>query len=170
MNISSFSCEQSLKVTQVNHNTILSVLLFVKPFLFLPDKWVSSPSLPNCQCHVLWFIFGSENCAFVCGIAGQGSHWWLLPFCMSIILKHYWQGMDGSARKPALKQDTDYIVEKTYHIAPYLGAFGAYLMPQWPIYGSKSNSIYQNDRWKVAVNSHYLPSGLKAFSFGKKRP
>ena len=42
------------------------------------------------------------------------------------------QGMvDGSASKPALKQDTGYMVEKTYlNIAPYLGAFGAYLMPQ----------------------------------------
>ena len=42
------------------------------------------------------------------------------------------QGMvDGSASKPALRQDTGYMVEKTYLvIAPYLGAFGAYLMPQ----------------------------------------
>ena len=42
------------------------------------------------------------------------------------------QGMaDGSASKPALRQDTSYMVEKTYlDIAPYLGAFGAYLMPQ----------------------------------------
>ena len=38
----------------------------------------------------------------------------------------------GSASKPALVQDTNYMVEKTYHIAPYLGAFGAYLMPQGP--------------------------------------
>ena len=39
----------------------------------------------------------------------------------------YEQGMvDGSA----LRQDTGYMVEKTYpDIAPYLGAFGAYLMP-----------------------------------------
>ena len=37
------------------------------------------------------------------------------------------QGMvDGSASKPALRQDTGYMVEKTYlDIAPYLGAFGA---------------------------------------------
>ena len=41
------------------------------------------------------------------------------------------QGIDGSARKPALIQDTGYMVEKTYFdIAPYVGAFGAYLMPQ----------------------------------------
>ena len=42
------------------------------------------------------------------------------------------QGMvDGSASKPALRQDTGYMVEKTYlDIAPYLGAFGTYLMPQ----------------------------------------
>ena len=39
--------------------------------------------------------------------------------------------VDGSASKPALRQDTGYMVEKTYHdIEPYLGAFGAYLMPQ----------------------------------------
>ena len=42
------------------------------------------------------------------------------------------QGMvDGSASKPPLRQDTGYMLEKTYlDIAPYLGAFGAYLMPQ----------------------------------------
>ena len=42
------------------------------------------------------------------------------------------QGMvDGVASKPALRQDTGYMVEKTYlDIALYLGAFGAYLMPQ----------------------------------------
>ena len=34
--------------------------------------------------------------------------------------------VDGSTHKPALVQDTNYMVEKTYHIAPYLGAFGAY--------------------------------------------
>ena len=40
-------------------------------------------------------------------------------------------GIDGSARKPALIQDTGYMDEKTYpDIAPYLGVFGAYLMPQ----------------------------------------
>ena len=46
--------------------------------------------------------------------------------------KHCQQGMvDGSASKPALRQYTGYMVEKTsYDIAPYLGAFGAYLMPQ----------------------------------------
>ena len=36
------------------------------------------------------------------------------------------QGIDGSARKPALRKDTGYTVEKTYtDIPPYLGAFGA---------------------------------------------
>ena len=39
--------------------------------------------------------------------------------------------VDGSTSKPALRQDTSYMVEKTdYDIAPYLGAFWAYLMPQ----------------------------------------
>ena len=39
--------------------------------------------------------------------------------------------VDGSASKPALRWDTGYMVEKTcYDIAPNLGAFGAYLMPQ----------------------------------------
>ena len=39
--------------------------------------------------------------------------------------------VDGSASTPALIQDTGYMVEKTYlDIAPYLGAFDAYLMPQ----------------------------------------
>ena len=40
------------------------------------------------------------------------------------------QGIDGSLRKPVLIQDTGYMVEKTNpDIAPYLVAFGAYLMP-----------------------------------------
>ena len=35
--------------------------------------------------------------------------------------------VDGSPSKPALRQDTGYMVEKTYYdIAPYLGTFGAY--------------------------------------------
>ena len=47
---------------------------------------------------------------------------------------HDIQGIEnGSASKPALIRDTNYMVEKTYHMAPYLGAFGAYLMPQGPI-------------------------------------
>ena len=41
--------------------------------------------------------------------------------------------VDGYASKSALVQDTNYVVEKTYHIAPYLGAFGPYLMPKGPI-------------------------------------
>ena len=34
------------------------------------------------------------------------------------------EGIDGSAHKPTLVQDTEYMDEKTHHIAPYLGAFG----------------------------------------------
>ena len=45
---------------------------------------------------------------------------------MVILLKNVIQGIDGSARKPALRKDTGYMVEKTYtDIPPYLGAFGA---------------------------------------------
>ena len=39
--------------------------------------------------------------------------------------------VDGSASKPAHRQDAGYMVEKTdFDIATYSGAFGAYLMPQ----------------------------------------
>ena len=55
-------------------------------------------------------------------------------FFMQILMVNIW---------PALVQDTNYMVEKTYHKAPYLGAFGAYLMPQWPINGSKGVFIYK---------------------------
>ena len=50
----------------------------------------------------------------------------------SFYFHQYKQGIvDGSASKPALRQDPGYMVEKTYYdIAQYLGAFGAYLMPQ----------------------------------------
>ena len=34
------------------------------------------------------------------------------------------KGIDGSARKPASVQDTEYMVEKTHHLAPHLAAFG----------------------------------------------
>ena len=52
-------------------------------------------------------------------------------FLRMAMAKQFKQGIDGSARKPALRQDTGYMVEKTYlDIAPYLGAFGAYVMPQ----------------------------------------
>ena len=90
-------------------------------------------------------------------------------FSLVLTLKKIYKGLDNSARKPTLIQDTKHLVEKTYHIAPYLGAFGAYVMPQWSKYGSKGVSIYQNDRWNVAVNSRYIPSGQKASSFGQKR-
>ena len=58
-------------------------------------------------------------------------------------MKPMQQGLvDGSISKPALRQDTGYMVEKTYlDVAPYLGAFGAYLMPQEHRYGSKGVSI-----------------------------
>ena len=47
------------------------------------------------------------------------------------LLKTLTQGITGSAPKPTLIQDTGYMIEKTYHdLAPYLVAFGAYLMPQ----------------------------------------
>ena len=40
------------------------------------------------------------------------------------------QGIDGSARKPALAQDIYYLFEKTYQIAPYLGPYmGPYMGP-----------------------------------------
>ena len=50
---------------------------------------------------------------------------------MSDKLGYSLQGIvDSSASKPTLVKDTNYMVEKTYHIVPYLGAFGAYLMTQ----------------------------------------
>ena len=39
------------------------------------------------------------------------------------------QEIDGSARKPALVHDTDYMLEKTYHLAPCFSSFESYLMP-----------------------------------------
>ena len=50
---------------------------------------------------------------------------------LEYVIIHEKQRIDGSARKPALGQVTGYMVEQTYHdIAPYLRAFGAYLMTQ----------------------------------------
>ena len=70
------------------------------------------------------------------------------------------KGIDDSARKPALVpwelkivQDADYVVEKPYHLAPYLGPI------YWGLFnasvtniGLKGVFIYQNYRWNVAVN------------------
>ena len=83
---------------------------------------------------------------------------------------HVQQGINGSARKRGLLQDTGYMVEKTYHIAPFLDAFGAYLMPQLPINGSKVASIYKNNRSNVGVNLHYLLSGQKPLLLVKNYP
>ena len=56
----------------------------------------------------------------------------MMSSILSVSIKHALnkkniQGMvDGSASKPVLKQDTGYMVEKTYlDIAPYVGVFGA---------------------------------------------
>ena len=45
----------------------------------------------------------------------------LLRFIRVLGILEYYKGIDGSARKPVLVQDSEYMVEKTYHIAPYLG-------------------------------------------------
>ena len=47
-----------------------------------------------------------------------------------VLVKHHQNGTYKSACKPALIQDTDYMVEKTYHLAPYLSSFRTYLIPQ----------------------------------------
>ena len=44
--------------------------------------------------------------------------------------QNFIQGIDGSAPKPVLVQDSDCMVEKTNHSAPYVDLFGAYLLPQ----------------------------------------
>ena len=72
--------------------------------------------------------------------------------------------------KPALVQDTDNEVDKTYHLAQYVGPFEAYLELQWPLYGSKGVSVHQKDWWNVAVNSRYLKSSQKTITFGQKQP
>ena len=82
----------------------------------------------------------------------HGHLWHIINLDWPGVIKDIQGIVDGSASKPALVQDTSYMVEKAYHIALYLCAFGAYLMPQWPIYGSNGVSIYQNDRWNMVVN------------------
>ena len=74
----------------------------------------------NNTCHLFYIFLKPFH---IVSLGNQVSSW---------KKKHLIQGMvDGSASEPALRQDTGYMVEKTYlDIAPYLGAFGAYLMPQ----------------------------------------
>ena len=38
--------------------------------------------------------------------------------------------MAGIARKPALVHDTDYLVEKIYHLSLYFGPFEAFIVPE----------------------------------------
>ena len=48
----------------------------------------------------------------------------------NLLIYNFIKGIvNGSASKPALIQDNNYIIEKTYYIAQYLSAFGVYLMP-----------------------------------------
>ena len=81
------------------------------------------------RCNLISLIFSSNYnlnqfciCTPVCLINLEDSKG------VYSVSKGILQGMvDGSASKPALRQDTGYMVEKTYpDIAPYLGAFGAY--------------------------------------------
>ena len=48
---------------------------------------------------------------------------------INIFLLNIHTRIEGFTRKPALVQDTKYMV-KTYHIAQYLGGFWVHLMPQ----------------------------------------
>ena len=57
------------------------------------------------------------------------------------------------------------MVEKTYHLAPYVDPFYAYLMHQLP----KCVSIYQSDNCNVAVNSQYTQL-VKKNCVGQKLP
>ena len=50
-----------------------------------------------------------------------GADWFIVTTHHNYI-NLYIQGIDGSGRKPA--QDIDYMVEKTYHLAPYLDPLG----------------------------------------------
>ena len=92
--------------------------------------------------------------------------WW--PFNLAYFLSI--QGIDGSAWSPRSYRILTIWLRTTCHIAPYLGAFGTYLMPQRPIYGSTGVSIYQNNRWNLAVTSHYLPSVKKSHLICSKTP
>ena len=62
---------------------------------------------------------------------------WLSPTSHHADLDHEKTRERWLQLESALVQDTDYMVEKTYHLAPYLGPIGAYLKSQWPIQGSK---------------------------------
>ena len=69
--------------------------------------------------------------------------------------------IDGSRRKPTHAHDTDYMVDKTYHLAPYFGPLEAYWMPYWPLQHLKGVPIYQ----KVVAHPWYLQSGPKTISW-----
>ena len=75
--------------------------------------------------------YGHEKISFNILSIEKGNSMISFIIVLNVTPQRIKQGIDGSARKPALIQDTGYMVEKTYHdIAPYLRAFGAYLMPQ----------------------------------------
>ena len=100
--------------------------LSVVEFIILPSIWLSNLACLECvrdmQGAWMWHLQGMYD-LFIPKT--------LLRFLKKLTLSLIQGMVDGSASKPALRQDTGYMVEKPYlDIAPYLGAFGAYLMPQ----------------------------------------
>ena len=70
--------------------------------------------------------------SFISKVAPCSYHWHCCAVWCCAPSVHE-QGIDGFVCKPTLVHDTDYMVEKTYHIAPYLGASGTWVMHQWTL-------------------------------------
>ena len=106
------------------------------PFAHCHKRRYSCSQLDPCPCRSRVPSSWSPLCR---SWSSRDRAWW-----SSSPKQYQYHKGDGSLRKPALRQDIDYMVEKTYHdIAPYmvektynlaryLGSFGAYLMPQGP--------------------------------------
>ena len=79
--------------------------------------------------------------------------------------------LDGSASKPALRQDTGY--NGWENLPWYWTIFGGF----WGLFNASVTHIWfkwcfhiQKQSLNEAVNSRYIPSGQKTISFGQKRP
>ena len=113
MTVSNSGCK---KVCQNNHFTCSLYILAI-------SSWLSTQCLGGYDTMMNSGNRVNYCLATFCSVV-------LVQFSISLIRPNFWgkkkiwyQGIDGSARKPALVHDTGYMVEKTYHNSTIFGCF-----------------------------------------------
>ena len=87
--------------------------------------------------HHIWTLLGPISC-----LSDPYRVQTVIPYT-KIIVGTWWSTSFWSKKPLVLwkMKPKNYMVEQTYHLERYFGHFGAYLIPQWPIQGSKDVSI-----------------------------